>query len=75
MAVVTDQLLLRYLGLFRYCRKMRAGQCRGHIRYVKYVSVVLLQCRLCVAMKQWLAMNVFSFEEFQLFLQIANSGL
>jgi hypothetical protein len=54
---------------------MRAGQCRGHIRYVKYVSVVLWQRRLCVVMKQWLAMNVVSFEEFHLFLQIASSGL
>jgi hypothetical protein len=49
---------------------MRTGQCRGHIRYVEYVSVVL-----CVAMKQWLAMSVVSFEEFYLFLQTANSGL
>jgi hypothetical protein len=40
---------------------MRAGQCRGHIRYVEHVSVVLRQCRLCVVMKQWLAMNVISF--------------
>jgi hypothetical protein len=33
------------------------------------------QCRLCAVMKQWLGMNVISFEEFHLLLQIANSGL
>jgi hypothetical protein len=53
----------------------RAGQCRGHIRYVEYVSVVLWRCRLCVVMKQWLAMNVISVEGFHSFLQTASSGL
>jgi hypothetical protein len=33
------------------------------------------QRRLCAVMKQRLAMNVVSFEEFHLFLQIATSGL
>jgi hypothetical protein len=64
------------LGLSRLCKKkMRAGQCRGHIRYDEYVSVVLRQCRLCVVKKQRLSKNVISFDEFQLFLQTASSGL
>jgi hypothetical protein len=50
---VIKQAVLYFLKLYKFCalsppdvttnqdEKMRAGQCRGHIRYVEYVSVIL----------------------------------
>jgi hypothetical protein len=56
-------------------RKKNAGRAASRTHPLRRIHVsVIGQCRLCVVMKQWLAMNVISFEEFHLFLQIVNSG-